>query len=184
VFMRGAAGGIANNAFHRLLPWAAKADLLRYCLIYEHGGVYLDLKSSAGDLDTLIRPEDRMVVSTWEQAWTDGGALRKSYGELQQWWLAAEPKHPALLKVIRAVVAEVDRLHRLRKCAADDRQVAVLQLTGPLRFTHVLHEHMRRHNGDVRLVCSNGNGVLTYSSSPGHVMGGSYQGPGPLLRCD
>ena len=32
------------NAFRRLIPCAYKADLWRYCVMYIHGGIYLDIK--------------------------------------------------------------------------------------------------------------------------------------------
>jgi mannosyltransferase OCH1-like enzyme len=32
------------NAYDRLIPGAYKADLWRYCILYIHGGIYLDMK--------------------------------------------------------------------------------------------------------------------------------------------
>ena len=32
------------NAFDKLIPGAYKADLWRYCVLYIHGGIYLDIK--------------------------------------------------------------------------------------------------------------------------------------------
>ena len=32
------------NAYDRLIPYAYKADLWRYCVLYIYGGIYLDIK--------------------------------------------------------------------------------------------------------------------------------------------
>jgi mannosyltransferase OCH1-like enzyme len=32
------------NAYHKLIPGAYKADLMRYCILYKNGGIYLDAK--------------------------------------------------------------------------------------------------------------------------------------------
>ncbi len=32
------------NAYDKLIPGAYKADLWRYCILYKHGGIYLDIK--------------------------------------------------------------------------------------------------------------------------------------------
>ena len=47
------------NAYDRLIPGAFKADLWRYCVLYIHGGVYLDIKYECmGDfrLRDLLKP--------------------------------------------------------------------------------------------------------------------------------
>lgn len=46
---------------------AAKADFLRYLLLYSKGGVYLDLKSSIGvKLDDVITADDNYLVFYWD----------------------------------------------------------------------------------------------------------------------
>ena len=48
---------------------AARADFFRYLLVYQFGGVYLDIKSTAlQPLDTLIAPQDRYVLAYWPNA--------------------------------------------------------------------------------------------------------------------
>ena len=110
--------GYAAHAYHALVPGAAKADLLRYCLIYEYGGVYLDIKSGAKELHRLIYQQDTMVVSGWshrhysnQSFLTFFGINCKSlhvHGELQNWWIAAVPKHPVLEQVINKVVMMIE----------------------------------------------------------------------------
>jgi hypothetical protein len=42
------------NAYDRLIPGAYKADLWRYCVLYIHGGIYLDIKLRPSDDFRLI----------------------------------------------------------------------------------------------------------------------------------
>ena len=58
--------GKVSDAFHSISPkfGAARADLLRYCLLYIFGGVYLDLDSSLNcPLDDWICNDDTAIVS-------------------------------------------------------------------------------------------------------------------------
>lgn len=178
-FMRTTLDGTVYPAFKRLCPGAAKADLFRYCLLYERGGVYLDSKSGAYRLADLIRPDDRMLVSAWSFLLGVHGPDRPRYGELQQWWLAVEPKHPAMLRVIRTVVANIDARTTPEECEPDDVRWATLNTTGPLAFSKAIEEAMP--HGGIRLVCADGNGVMRYMTTVGHLPGVGYS-RGKLLH--
>jgi len=59
-------------AFDKLKPGAYKADLWRYCVLYIHGGVYLDIKMKSINKFKLIRltereyfPQDRFCDNTY-----------------------------------------------------------------------------------------------------------------------
>ena len=125
-FMRTAMNGYAYEAYRSLVPGAAKADLLRYVLMYVKGGVYLDIKSGARELCRLIRPGDQMLVSTWSTTTGSASVLggvtitsmisntalgqrvwSTSIGELQQWWLVCCPGHPVMRRVVQAVVEQI-----------------------------------------------------------------------------
>lgn len=95
---------------------AAKADLFRYLKLYADGGVYLDIKSSATiPLDSVLRPDDSLVLSYW-------GCQSDNYkrvfysalpdfltdGEIAQWYIIASPGHPLLRKVILEVLRRID----------------------------------------------------------------------------
>jgi mannosyltransferase OCH1-like enzyme/GR25 family glycosyltransferase involved in LPS biosynthesis len=47
------------DAFDRLIPGAYKADLWRYCVLYIHGGIYLDIKYQCVDGFKLIELTDK-----------------------------------------------------------------------------------------------------------------------------
>ena len=68
-FIRDHYGSTMLDLFRSIDPayGAARADLLRYLLVYRLGGVYLDLKSRfTTSIDQVIdRSNDRFIVSQW-----------------------------------------------------------------------------------------------------------------------
>ena len=179
-------GGRVARAYRSLVPGAAKADLFRYCVLLHEGGVYLDAKSGARELCQLIGPMDEMIVSSWGD--TRGWPLLNqfySFGELQQWWLAATPGHPTMKAVVDAVVEAVERRQEEGRLAKErvgslwyrGYNVDVLALTGPLRFT----EAVLAHPDGVRATCPNGNGTMIYDVAGTH-KGAAYGTPGPMLH--
>jgi len=187
-FMRSFMGGIAKHAYDMLIPGAARADLLRYCLMYEYGGIYLDGKSGAGPLRNLIRADDRMLVSTWGtvQGRPEIAGFFK-FGEFQQWWLACEPKHPFVKQLILSVVEGVEKRlsgHDLLKHSTLVfwYNIDVLQLTGPLKFSNEIIKYTSRNGSGIRMVCANGNDIMVYDVSGKHGMGVGYGNAGPMLK--
>ena len=88
----------------------ARADLFRYLLLYQCGGVYLDIKSSATvSLDSVLQSTDQYLLSHWDNARGrpfEGWGLHAETphpGEFQQWHIVAAPRHPFLERVIRSV---------------------------------------------------------------------------------
>lgn len=87
------------TAFQRLKPFAYKADLARYCILYEYGGVYADLSyffvkplpSEPGKI-TVFR--DLFISTPWD---TSNGVI------------CAPPRHKALQRAIELVCANVRR---------------------------------------------------------------------------
>jgi mannosyltransferase OCH1-like enzyme len=176
-YMRTAMNGEVHTTFERLTAGAAKADLFRYTILYERGGVYLDIKSGARKLCSLIRPQDRMLVSTWgHNIWTfDHPEIRPEYGELQQWWLVAEPRHPAMLDVVRAVIDNVNN-YKQTSLSSFDSRIEILKTTGPICFANALDKYLQDDNGGVRLVCAHGNNVMVYDVKGDHPSGSFYSG--------
>lgn len=85
---------------------AHKADLLRYCLLYVHGGVYLDIKTE------LTRPIDALfddaraslyVVSDPDLFWHIGKAMYNGV-------LASVPRDPLFLRLIAGIMRMPDLL--------------------------------------------------------------------------
>lgn len=120
------------------------ADLLRYLVIFNEGGVYLDIKSTAQrPLDHVLKPEDSFLLSQWPNKLgqiAPGAGLypelvRVPGGEFQQWHVIAKARHPFLSNVIR---------NALFNCAHFNigwfgvGKIGVLRLTGPICYTQAI----------------------------------------------
>jgi mannosyltransferase OCH1-like enzyme len=127
----------------------AKADLWRYLMIYDQGGVYLDDKSGPRiSLDRIIRDDDELILSTWNMnchLWAESHGHRD--GEFLQWCIIARPRHPFM----RAVICEVV----LRIITATEEQrgkTGVITITGPLAFTDAILGAMSNGSAKYRIM--------------------------------
>ena len=130
---------------------AARADLFRYLLLYEHGGVYLDIKSTIDRaLDDVLRLDDVYLLSQWRnrrgQVYQDWGVHHPSIdgvlNEYQQWHIAAAPKHPFLAAVIAKVRRNIDGYNPFRDGVGKS---GVVKLTGPIAYTSAIQPIERYH---------------------------------------
>jgi len=130
--------------------YAARADLLRYLLLYRHGGVYLDVKSTAlAPLDSVLDPADAFLLGQWpDQRDLPARASRfrelrhVAGGEYQQWVIVAAPGHPFLRAVIAAVLANIAGYRSFRDGVGAK---GVLAVTGPIAYTRAIHPIRDRH---------------------------------------
>lgn len=116
------------DAFVRLKPGAFKADLLRYCLLYELGGVYSDLSMELlVPLDQLVDFErDRLVLSCGLYS------ILCQTQSIEIAFMAAVPKLPVFRTAIDMVLRNVK--NEVYSCNP-------LAMTGPLLFRRALDEH-------------------------------------------
>jgi mannosyltransferase OCH1-like enzyme len=97
---------------------AFKTDFWRYCVLYKFGGIYADSKMILlRSLDTVLRPEDDMVVFVDE------------VDSIQIACLAFTPGHPVLEGVIKAILRHVKERNKTEH---------VLSFTGPFLFAKIL----------------------------------------------
>ena len=119
---------------------AAKADFFRYLLIYNEGGVYLDLKSSVEKpLDSIIQKGDKYLLSHWQNS--PGGlhanmgfhsCITSSFGEFQQWHIVATKGHPFLKAVVENVCNNIQNYNPILH---DTGGWGVVNLTGPIAYS-------------------------------------------------
>lgn len=134
-------------AYRRIDPLygAARADLFRYLLIYDQGGVYLDLKSSFdGPIGNRIdTARDNFILSQWrngpgephEGYGLKSGVDHVAGGEFQQWHVISAPKHPFLGSVILAVLRAI---RDYRPWRSGTGKPGVLSVTGPIVYTRTI----------------------------------------------
>lgn len=130
---------------------AARADFFRYLCLYKLGGVYLDIKSSTTlPLSTVIRPDDRFLISQWHNSpdpncnsWGQHHELAHiPGGEYMQWMIITCAGHPYLKNVIAMVSANIDHYHRYYSGVG---RTAVLSITGPIPYTLAIHAILNSH---------------------------------------
>ena len=90
-------------AFDKLKPGAYKADLWRYCVLYIHGGIYLDIKFKCINNFKLIELTDQEY---WVKDISHGTALpnRKKVNGIYQALISCLPKNQILYKAIYTIV--------------------------------------------------------------------------------
>jgi inositol phosphorylceramide mannosyltransferase catalytic subunit len=143
-------GGDIIRTFDSINPLygAARADFFRYLLMYEHGGVYLDIKStSSRRLDDVLCEDDCFILSQWSNNEGQEWGRHPDCGvesEYQQWHIITTPRHPFLKSVISTVKTNIDRYNPIRDGAGF---LGVLRVTGPIAYTlaikpvTTLHKH-------------------------------------------
>jgi inositol phosphorylceramide mannosyltransferase catalytic subunit len=125
---------------------AARADFFRYLLLYQAGGVYLDMKSTAHTpLDEILRPDDQFLLAQWN---TGVGIHPELDGfmegsEYQQWHVIAAAGHPFLAAVIERVLRNIrDYDSELDGVGA----LGVLRVTGPIAYSRAIHPIRADHS--------------------------------------
>lgn len=115
----------------------AKADLFRYILMYDKGGVYLDAKSGCSKpLRDLIKKDDEFLLYYWDKENTSKRIGNKN-GEIPQWYIITKPKHPFLKDVIKNVCQNI-RNYDFNKDGYGKSMV--LKITGPDIFTNTIEK--------------------------------------------
>lgn len=137
------------------LHGAAKADFFRYLVLYNEGGIYLDIKSSCSvPFDQLISDDDRYFISQWQnlhgQPHEGFGLNYKELkfiqgGEYQQWYLIAEPKSPFLKKVIDNVLNNIENYAPWKYGLSGYGKMGVLNVTGPIAYTLAIHPLLNQY---------------------------------------
>lgn len=155
------------------------ADIFRYTIIYNEGGVYLDAKSTATKpLSQAIDPEAAFVISQWPNK---VGQLYTGYGlhpeladvpggEFQQWSVIAAPRHPFLKAVIARVLNNI-RTYTPSQFGTD--AYGVLRVSGPIAFTQAIYPLLDHYPHKV--VDLESWGVLYSIYDAGSVPGQSHQ---------
>lgn len=135
------------TAFKSLNPTvgAAKADFFRYCVIYKHGGLYLDLKSTFKVphlFGNIIQPDDEAILDIRRD---DKQSFRTKwkYGSYEQWFLAFSPRHPYLRMMITRMVEAIHNRIQIEQGVPFKYQV--LRLTGPDAYAAAIHESVVKY---------------------------------------
>ena len=123
---------------------AARADFFRYLLMYNEGGVYLDIKSGLNKpLKNIISANEQFIVCYWNLAnKVTHDVISNPNGEIQQWHIATVKGHPFLKSVIENVCNNIKHYNPLLH---DTGHWGVLNLTGPIAYTAAITPFLSTH---------------------------------------
>ena len=118
------------DAYNRIIPGAYKSDLFRYCYLWVKGGVYADIDTLClGKLDDFLIPGAELVVPIDLNLSAHEGTHNLACG-----FIAAIPKHPALMRCIQKIVRNVQTA---------TVPSSKLDFTGPGVLGRAVNEYMR-----------------------------------------
>lgn len=138
---------------------AAISDFFRYIIIYDQGGIYLDLKSAMKyPLNDIIHPNDEFILSHWGSVSPHENILKK-HGEFQQWHIICVKKHPLIKQVINKVIDNI-------RCYDKDKdgvgKIGVLRITGPIPYTKAMLQSIHLYN--IRILKNHSDLGLIYNN--------------------
>jgi mannosyltransferase OCH1-like enzyme len=113
---------------------AVRADLFRYLVIYNEGGVYLDIKSTfLYPLDSKIKDNDQAILSHWNNKdWGRHPEIANLKGEFQQCFIIMTKGHPFMKVVIEYVLQNIKNYRPYFHGSGKEN---VLRISGPIVFT-------------------------------------------------
>jgi hypothetical protein len=147
-----------------------RADLLRYMVLFVHGGLYADMDCQAlRDHTPLWEASRGVVLGRLNNA-------RSPHSLPNAWMLSKRPRDIFWLAVLEEAWARCERAGVLRDGGPSPRPLdgaTVEELTGPIVVHHVACEYYRR-GGDVADLCPQllvaGGGVATTTRAPLRVL--------------
>ncbi len=127
---------INKEAFDAAKNWGMKADILRYEILYNHGGVYVDLDFECfKPFDALNYAYDFYAGLTWPH-------------EINNALIAAAPGSIIMREAINAIAKNVEQV---RSCSTQNVGIGgVLSITGPLFFTKIFVDAYARLNEEMK----------------------------------
>ena len=133
------------HAFDSLVPFAFKSDLLRYCIMFIHGGIYLDMKYEAVNGFRFIEVLDR------EQY-----ALDIDENSIYNAFLICKPGSTIMFKCIFQIIKHV----REKEYTDND-----LSVTGPGMMKHLVPKEIKCQS-NMRHECINYNKYILRNGIP------------------
>jgi len=102
------------DSYNILKPYAYKSDLIRYCLLYINGGIYIDLKLILNPIEKVFFTNNEYHFAIYNR--TKLPNIENSFLYFKK------PKSPYLLKAINKIVENVQNR---------DKTINCLLITGP-----------------------------------------------------
>lgn len=126
-----------------------KADMLRYLLLFDQGGIWFDLDVSCEGvpIDQWIPAEykaDANLVVGWEFDLGYGDILR----QFQSWTIMAKPKSPHIMQAINDIITTLYKKMREGNFSIEEATLQnigdVVDFCGPRRFTFSIYTSLTK----------------------------------------
>lgn len=123
---------------------AAKADFLRYLIIYAMGGVYIDLKNYCRvPLNQSVHPGDTFILSTNQL--NNHPEIPELNGKFyNNDFIIAAAGHPLLRNVIKEVLRRIDDYNPYTDGIGWHGTIVI---TGPALYSTVIGDYLSKHEG-------------------------------------
>lgn len=162
---------------------AAKADIWRYCILHQYGGIYLDFDSSISfplnsipnEANELISHESNKLRDIISVDYTPDYLYLSSVinrdpnnilfsNTALQWLLMFKQGHPVLLNTIELIEKNADFFLNTH---FNSVHKAVCNFTGPVIYTVALHKYLDEGN-DCTMTSIDFNGLATFKDYSDH----------------
>jgi mannosyltransferase OCH1-like enzyme len=135
-------GHLLLEIYENALFGPMKADLFRYCILWQRGGMYCDIKSRfLLPIDEILDPSAEVVIA-YENRFANVTPPASVMSRLQhpqrlalQWALMVAPEHPMLRNVLDSIVHNAVTIQDV---CFEHPQAAICRFTGPGCYTQAL----------------------------------------------
>jgi mannosyltransferase OCH1-like enzyme len=133
------------DIYTRSLFGTLKADIFRYCIIFQKGGYYFDISKGTKKSITSLHSRDAKGILTFENnAYMIGQVvegIRHPQNLIVQWGFGFEAGHPILEDQIKSIEnAYPDFARKVFK----EPKKAILEFSGPVSFTRTVHNYSKK----------------------------------------
>jgi len=136
------------NAFRRLIPGAYKADLWRYCVMYIHGGIYLDIKLRCVNGFKFINLIHKEHFVRDCQLYPYGEDIYKGVWNA---FMVVKPKNEKMLQCINQIAENVEK---------NDYCAGPYDISGPVLLGNCFKTEEKMQFNMRRWICSGDNGMM------------------------
>jgi len=146
---------LVSEIYFRSQFGALRADIFRYCLIYDLGGYYFDISKGTDFSLTALHSHDSLGLITYEQNKFNGPpgppSLALQNHLVAQWGFGFMAKS----KVLNLQIERIEQAYEsyLGKVFSNPK-LAILEFSGPISFTRTIHEMAR--NESLERICQAG----------------------------
>jgi mannosyltransferase OCH1-like enzyme len=155
------------RAFEKVKHWCGVADLMRYEILYNEGGVYVDADSlSLRPLDSWLLESE--MFACWENTLAVGRARLVSNA-----FLGSTPANPFLLYLIETIRKRKRLFTRWSWGKIRFVKMSAWKSVGPYRLTKCIYDYEGRGYHNISILPS-------HMFCPNHYKGKLYNGTGPV----